>query len=64
MQNYKVTFRWHDTDTFCANVCKAENEEKARKYYNTRYRDVTVQPMNDGELEVAKRKGMPVTVLF
>ena len=58
---FMVSFRWYDTDTFCTNLCIAESAEKAREHYESKYRDVSVRDALKGEVETAKRKGMPVT---
>lgn len=57
--NYKVTFRWHDTDTFCTNICVAYSEEEVKAHYS-KYRDVSIRPASNYEYETAERKGMPI----
>lgn len=45
MKNYMVTFRWYNTDTYCVNVCIADDEEKVRKYFS-KYSNVNIRPIS------------------
>lgn len=63
MKYFMVSFRWYDTDTFCTNLCVAESAEKAREHYESKYSNVSVRDALKGEVETAKRKGMPVTTV-
>ena len=58
-QAYKVTFRWYDSDTFCTNICIAESEDSARAEYS-KYKDVTLVKASESQVELAKKKGMPI----
>ena len=63
MAKFRVTFRWYDTDTFCTNICIADSEDTAREHYSKKYKDVTVRPAFDYEVEDAKRRGMPIVTV-
>ena len=61
--NYRVTFKFYDSDVYCTNICTADNEEKVKAYYNERHKVLAVSPAKEYELEEARRKGMPFITL-
>lgn len=60
MEFFKVTFKWYDTDTWCSNIAMAETEAQVREHYMKFGGDTIVSAATNGEVEEAKRKGMPV----
>ena len=60
MKNFKVCFKWYDTDTYCTNICIAENENVVKEHYCKKSKDVVVSPASDYEVEAARRRGMPI----
>lgn len=62
MKQFCVTFRWYDTNTFCTNICFADSEDAVREHYG-KYSDVSIRLAFDVEVEMAKKKGMPVITL-
>lgn len=60
---YSVTFRFHDTDTYCSNLVFAFSEESAKKHYEKDgNHEVSVRPAESWEIEEAKRKGKPILI--
>ena len=57
---YRVTFRWHKSDTFCANLCQADNEKQVRKYYR-HHEILDIRPVTEYDRLAAARRGMPIT---
>lgn len=56
-----VDFKWDDV-VFCANIAHAENIEAVEKEYS-KYSWYHIRDVQIGELEMAKRKGMPIIEL-
>ena len=63
MAKFRVSFRWYESDTFCTNICIAENEDVVKEHYCEKYKNVTVSPASDYAVEDAKRRGMPVVTI-
>lgn len=55
---YYVTFEYCE-NVFCTNIACADIEEKVAKEYS-KYSWVHIRDLNNGELEIAKQKGMPI----
>lgn len=63
MKMYSVSFKWYDTDTYCTNLSKAENEETVRNHYESKgCKVISIKTASDYEVESAKRRGMPIVV--
>ena len=63
MKNYYfVSFKWDDV-VYCSNIAHAESKEKVEGYYSNKYRWCSVRDIQYGELEMAKRKGLPIIEL-
>jgi hypothetical protein len=62
MNSFYVTFRWYDTDTYCTNICIAENKDMVHEHYS-KYNNVSVREATAYEVETAKVKGMPIIKL-
>ena len=60
--SYKVVFQWQDTDTYCANICKASSREQVRSHYKG-HRIIDIHPANTSEIEEAVRKKMPIIMV-
>lgn len=58
---YSVSFQWDDV-VFCTNIVHAEDIETVDKEYS-KYKWHHIRDVLDGELEAAKRKGMPIVEL-
>lgn len=65
---FRVTFRWYDTDTYCTNICIADDIQKVRDHY-AKYHDpvhygghsdVNISEITDDELRSAEKRGMPI----
>ena len=59
---YFVIFNWDDV-VFCSNIAHAESKEKVEEYYSKKYKWCNVGDIQYGELEIAKKKGMPIIEL-
>jgi hypothetical protein len=59
MYAWYVTYRWYDTDTYCANICYAENDTDVYRHYGM-HNYVHVRKADDAEIMAAKYKGMPI----
>ena len=58
---YYVTFKWDDT-IFCTNIAHANNIEAVENEYS-KYKWYHIRKVQTGELDMAKRKGMPIIEL-
>lgn len=59
MKNYYfVDFKWDDV-VYCSNIVHAKTKEEVERYYKEKYGWCSVRNVQYGELEIAKRKGMP-----
>lgn len=64
MKNYYfVSFKWYDSTIFCSNIVLAENKDIVEKHYSEKYGWCSVRDIQCGELDEAKRKGMPIIKL-
>jgi len=55
-----VTFKWYDSDIYCANIVIAENQDIVEQWYNAKYGWCHARPVHSGEVETAKLKGTPI----
>lgn len=58
---FYVSFKWDDV-VYCSNIAHAENVEAVEKEYS-KYSWHHIRDVQVGELEMAKRKGMPIIEL-
>lgn len=64
MKLYNVTFKWYDTDTYCANLAKAESEDDVKAYYGNKYgSEPIISEAPAYALEDAERRGKPVVTV-
>lgn len=64
MKLYNVTFKWYDTNTWCANLAKAESEEDVKSYYGNKYgTEPIISEAYAYALEDAERRGKPVVTV-
>lgn len=61
MKYYSVSFQYSET-TYCANLVKADDPEKIRAHYS-KYAWYSISEATAGEVESARRKGMPIIEL-
>ena len=58
---YFVNFKWNDV-IYCTNIAHADNIETVEKRYS-KYGWYHIRDIQIGELEIAKKKGMPIIEL-
>lgn len=65
MLSYLVTFRWHETDTWCSNIAKAKSEEAVRSYYQNTLHiiDIYINPLSSMEVEIYAERNMPIVTI-
>lgn len=59
---YLVSFKYSDK-VYCTNLCIAKSKEDADKYYSTKYSWVSVKDAAEWEVDMYKKRGMPVIEL-
>lgn len=59
MAYFKVSFQYSE-NTYCANIAQAETIEDVQRHYNSKYAWTAIDEATPAEVEVAKRKGMPI----
>ena len=59
---YSVTFKWYNSDLYCTNIVCADTEDSVKEKYS-RYGECFVKKCDESEVEIAKRKGMPIVEL-
>ena len=62
-QFYLVSFKWYDSDIYCANIVHAGNEQAVRDYYSSKYGWCAVYVAKDEDLLKACERGMPIIEL-
>ena len=59
---YSVTFKWYDSDLYCTNIVYTDTEDNIKEKYS-KYGECFVSKCSEDEVELAKRKGMPIVEL-
>lgn len=62
MKIFSVSFKYSE-NTYCCNIVIAENTEIVKEKYS-KYEWFSIKECNENELEIAKRKGMPILKLL
>lgn len=60
MQYFNVTFKWYDTDTYCANIAKAECAEDVKAHYAKYDSNPTITEASSYEVTAAQERGKPI----
>lgn len=61
MKYYNVSFEYRE-GIYCVNLAKTDDPEKIREHYS-KYAWVSISEATTGEVETARRKGMPIIEL-
>lgn len=62
---YYVSFKWSDGEygaIYCSNIVLSDSIDKIKDEYS-KYSWYNIRDIQSGELEMAKRKGMPIIEL-
>lgn len=59
---YSVTFKWYNSDIYCANIVYADTEDSIKEKYSE-YEECFINKCSEDEVEIAKCKGMPIVEL-
>ena len=60
MKYYYVTFRWYDTDIYCANIAHAPSKAAVERFYTDRYGWCAVRECPPYDLQDARERGKPI----
>ena len=60
MKYYNVTFKWYDTDTYCANIAKAESAEDVKAHYAKYDSNPTITEASAYDVTSAQERGKPI----
>lgn len=64
MTTYRVSFEWYGGNTYCTNLCIAEDEQSIRAHYEGEgHHIVSIKEGTNADVTEAKRKGMPIVKL-
>lgn len=61
MKYYNVSFQYNET-IYCTNIAKTDDPEKIKAHYS-KYTWYNISEATAGEVETARRKGMPIIEL-
>lgn len=60
MKNYYNVIYKVSENTWSANIAHAESEEAVQEYYKRKSTTICISLVSKGDVEVAKKKGMPI----